>query len=149
MLFTCCVAFVVVLFTCCVVYSFMYLSSVSPVIRAVSPSLSKNISQPLTLYCLVTGFPETEFTWTKDGEPIEANIPGVTMETVLFNDYDNEGLPNLDSTNSSIAYVGLLKFSSLTRNDTAQYTCTVTNNLPETGTLNATSTQIDVTVLGK
>ena len=148
MLFTCCVAFVVVLFTR-VVYSFMYLYSVSPVIRAVSPSLSKNISQPLTLYCLVTGFPETEFTWTKDSEPIEANISGVTMEIVPFNVYDNEELPNLDSTNSSIAYVGLLKFSSLTRNDTAQYTCTVTNNLPETGTLNATSTQIDVTVLGK
>ena len=48
-----------------------------------------------------------------------------------------------------LGVVSLLIFDRLERGDTANYTCTATNTLPETTTLTALSPSIPLVVLGK
>ena len=48
-----------------------------------------------------------------------------------------------------LGVVGMLTFDRLEREDTANYTCTATNMLPQTTTLTALSPSIPLVVLGK
>ena len=48
-----------------------------------------------------------------------------------------------------LGVVSLLSFERLEREDTANYTCTATNMLPQTTTLTALSPSIPLVVLGK
>ena len=48
-----------------------------------------------------------------------------------------------------LGVVGLLSFNETVRGDTANYTCTATNSLPETTTLTAVSDDIPLVILGK
>ena len=48
-----------------------------------------------------------------------------------------------------LGVVGLLSFNETVRGDTANYTCTATNSLPETTTLTAISGNIQLVILGE
>lgn len=122
---------------------------VTPVIHEVSASVDINITNSLTLYCVVVGFPVPNFNWYKDGtliNPLEEE--GITDNTQKY----TPGLSGLDHLSgityiSQIGYVGTLQFSSIARKDTGNYTCS-TNNQPHTDGTD-TSDTITVTVLGK
>ena len=53
------------------------------------------------------------------------------------------------SSLGELGVVSVLSFDRLERGDTANYTCTATNTLPETTTLTALSPSIPLVVLGK
>ena len=59
-----------------------------------------------------------------------------------FNTSDISSLGELD-------VVSVLSFGRLERGDTANYTCTATNMLPQTTTLTALSASIPLVVMGK
>ena len=48
-----------------------------------------------------------------------------------------------------LGVVGVLTFESLVRDDTASYTCTATNSLPQTAVLSTVSDPISLVVLGE
>ncbi len=112
-------------------------------------SLSLNITEPLTLYCVAIGYPNMEFKWSKNDQPIESNTEGITMTTVPFNDFNEADLSHLNNIEyiSLIGYIGLLKFDSVARDDTAQYSCTATTNGDVVAMV--TSDDINITVLGQ
>ena len=121
-----------------------------------SNSTSLLISQPLTLFCIVTGYPLVNISWNNNSVPIQSN-PSITMETVRVTEISELSVPqellNADIANvpniMDIGSVGLLRFKNVTRADTANYSCVGTNMLPVTGKLTAESGLISVTVLGK
>ena len=53
------------------------------------------------------------------------------------------------SSLGELGVVSVLSFDRLVRGDTASYTCTATNTLPQTTTLTALSPSIPLVVLGK
>ena len=53
------------------------------------------------------------------------------------------------SSLGELGVVSVLSFDRLERGDTANYTCTATNTLPQTTTLTALSPSIPLVVLGK
>lgn len=121
-----------------------------------SNSTSLLISQPLTLFCIVTGYPLVDISWNNNSVPIQSNA-NIAMETVRVTDisglYVPQELLNANITNipniMDIGSVGLLRFKNVTRADTANYSCVATNMLQDTGKLTAESGLISITVLGK
>ena len=70
------------------------------------------------------------------------SIEGLIESMTEFNTRDLRSLGEL-------GVVSLLSFDRLEREDTANYTCTATNMLPQTTTLTALSPSIPLVVLGK
>ncbi|KAL5487212.1 hypothetical protein EMCRGX_G019787 [Ephydatia muelleri] len=89
---------------------------VKPVVTSISNNSEVNISQPFSLQCIATGFPPPTLSWSKNG----ANVPyGPSIFSVNLT---TTQLPN------SLPQVGsALNFTSLQRNDTANYTCAAMN----------------------
>ena len=90
--------------------------------------------------------------WNNNSDPIQSN-PNVAMETVT-EEMSGSHVPQELNTSISnipnimdIGFVGLLRFKSVTRADTANYSCVATNMLQDT--LTAESGPISLTVLGK
>ena len=91
---------------------------VKPVVTSISNNSEVNISQPFSLQCIATGFPPPILSWSKNG----ANVPyGPSIFSVNLT---TTQLPN------SLPQVGsALNFTSLQRNDTANYTCVAMNTI--------------------
>ena len=70
------------------------------------------------------------------------SIEGLIESMTEFNTRDLHSLGEL-------GVVSVLSFVRLEREDTANYTCTATNSLPQTTTLTALSPSIPLVVLGK
>ena len=70
------------------------------------------------------------------------SIGGLLESMTEFNTRDLRSLGEL-------GVVSVLRFDRLERGDTANYTCTATNMLPQTTTLTALSPSIPLVVLGK
>ena len=70
------------------------------------------------------------------------SIEGLIESMTEFNTRDLRSLGEL-------GVVSVLSFDQLEREDTANYTCTATNMLPQTTTLTALSPSIPLVVLGK
>ena len=125
-------------------------------IHAISNSTSLNISESLTLFCLTTGYPLSNVTWKMNELIIPFDGPDITIETLPASEINNviisDGFHHINTTDiphiSQLGSVGLLKFSAVQRSATGNYTCTASNSLAST-TLQVTSTEITVTVLGK
>ena len=130
-----------------------------------------NASLSTSLVCLTTGFPLPSITWQKEGEEvmfildgrISAFHFGISSGSSSF-DYSGfvgngtiEGLLeammefNMNDICSlgELVVVSVLSFDHLERGDTANYTCTATNMLPETTILTVLSPSIPLVVLGK
>ena len=125
-------------------------------IHAISNPTYLNISESLTLFCLTTGYPLSKVTWKMNGIIISFDAPDITIETLPVSEINNmiilDGFLQINTTDishiSQLGSVGLLKFSAVQRSATGNYTCTASNSLAST-TLQVTSTEITVTVLGK
>ena len=133
---------------------------------------------PAVLVCLVMGFPLPSIAWRKDGEEFSddstlhsrPDIIELSIESKAINQSSNGHILAIGYLgNSSIAdlltkhttlsvdqvlqlgelgVVGLLSFEETVRGDTANYTCTATNSLPETTMLKTTSSNILLAILG-
>ena len=142
---------------------------VYPIINSVSGLTEVNVSLPATLVCLTTGYPLPSITWQKEGGEVMFPMDG-RISTFSFNVSNSssesngfmgsgsvEGLIetmtefNMSDISSlgELGVVSVLSFGRLERGDTANYTCTATNMLPQTTTLTALSPSIPLVVLGK
>ena len=130
-----------------------------------------NVSLSTSLVCLTTSFPLPSITWQKEGEEVmfildgrisafhfgissgsssfdcsgfvgNGTIEGLLEAMMEFNMNDICSLGEL-------VVVSVLSFDHLERGDTANYTCTATNVLPETTILTVLSPSIPLVVLGK
>ena len=144
---------------------------VYPIINNVSSLTEVNVSRPATLVCLTTGFPLPSITWQKEGEEVMFTMNGristfsfdvgsgsSSFESSEFMDNGSiEGLiESMTEFNTrdlhslgELGVVSVLSFDQLEREDTANYTCTATNSLPQTTTLTALSPSIPLIVLGE
>ena len=126
---------------------------------------------PAALLCLVTGFPFPSISWRKDGEEINPTLSSrigileLSAENMAISSFNGSELQGMlgHLGNGSIVdvivdqvlqlgelgVVGLLSFNETVRGDTANYTCTATNSLPETAILMAISDDIPLVILGK
>ena len=150
---------------------FFFSTLVTPIINSVSSLTEVNVSLPATLVCLTTGYPLPSITWQKEGEEVMVAMDG-RISTFTFDignrssSFESSGFMGSGSIEGLIesmtefntrdlrslgelGVVSLLSFDRLEREDTANYTCTATNMLPQTTTLTALSPSILLVVLGK
>jgi len=137
----------------------------------VSSLTEVNVSLPTSLVCLTTGFPLPSITWQKEDEEVMSTQDGRVFDFDFdlssgSSSFENSGFVgngtieglleamtefNMNDIHSlgELVVVSVLSFDHLEREDTANYTCTVTNMLPQTTTLTALSPSIPLVVLGK
>ena len=149
--------------------------TVSPLIGDSSSLTEVRLGRPAVLVCLVTGFPLPSISWRKDSEEftigddpilssridfLELSVKNMAISS--FNGSDLQGilghLGNGSIVNAivdqvlqlgELGVVGLLSFNETVRGDTANYTCTATNSLPETVVLMAVSDEVPLVILGE
>ncbi len=64
---------------------------------------------------------------------------------MMYTEIDMDRITSL----GELGVVGVLSFASVVREDTGSYTCTATNELPETRTIPTTASAVPLVVLGK
>ncbi|XP_011404665.2 PREDICTED: receptor-type tyrosine-protein phosphatase delta-like isoform X2 [Amphimedon queenslandica] len=119
---------------------------VRPIVYTISNSLSLLIENSTSLHCVATGYPFVSITWKKNGQNISETTPNITMTTtpVSLSNYP-VNMSILDV--ARLGSVGELAFVSVTRNDTANYTCVASNYLPDTNLRSYESESTSITVL--
>ena len=148
--------------------------AVIPVVRNISEPRDTQLSEPVAIFCLVTGYPIPTITWQQDGWSLTSGTgqdarvsifsftSNGTSEFVSSDFVEGSGgvsisdllLMNTDVTPDEIASLGelgvvsVLSIDSVVREDTGNYTCTACNQLPETRVINVTSSQVPLLVLG-
>ena len=153
----------------------IFLLAVIPVVRNISEPSDTQLSEPVAIFCLVTGYPIPTITWQQDrrsctGQDARVSIFSFTSQVVNgtseFESSDfEEGsggvsisdllLMNTDVTPDEITLLGelgvvsVLSIDSVVREDTGNYTCAATNQLPETRVINVTSSQVPLLVIGE
>ena len=123
------------------------------------------------MFCLATGSPIPTISWQQDGRPVSRSdrINIFTFAPRLDSDNDTDftspnsrvsSITNLLMMNSDLpvqritslgglGIVGVLSIDVVVRGDTGNYTCTVSNQLPETTVITETSDAVPLVVLGK
>ena len=150
---------------------FLLFLKVTPLISAISSFTEVHLGMPAVLACLATGYPLPTISWRKDGEAFSSS----RVETIQFisgevavnssNFQANRHMGNCSVVNllmmhtsftvdqvlqlGELGVVGLLSFEQTVRGDTANYTCSAINSIPETTTLMAVSENIPLTILGE
>ena len=158
---------------------FLTYITVTPLISDISSLTEVRLGMPAVLVCLVMGYPHPSIGWRKNGEEFSddstlhsrLDITELSTESKAINRSNNgDILATGYLGNSSIAdlltkhttfsvdqvlqlgelgVVGLLSFEETVRGDTANYTCTATNSLPETTSLTAVSDSLPLVILGE
>ena len=146
-------------------------STVTPSINQTSQSLDAFLAMEVTLCCLATGYPVPEIKWQKNSLNIDLddlNQEGSTSDigqshslgmrlqilsfsVVNFTENTQSGMHMGLEDFSALGDLGvasMLIFTELRREDTANYTCIASNNLPATQGLFTKSAPISITVLG-
>ena len=141
-----------------------------PIIRAVSRPNGTLLSQPVAILCLATGSPIPSFTWWQNGADIadedRINIFTFTPELV-DGGFESSGFVagsgqedisdllmgtgvtmEMVMSLGELGAVGVLSIRGVVREDMGDYTCTASNELPQTTPLSTTST-VSLVVLGK
>ena len=142
----------------------------TPIIRTVSRPSDTLLSQPVAIFCLATGSPIPSFTWQRNGADIadeyRINIFSFTPELV-DGKYESSGFVagsgqedisdllmgaritmEMVMSLGELGAVGVLSIHGVVREDMRDYTCTASNELPQTIPLSTTST-VSLVVLGK
>ena len=141
--------------------------AVTPVVYNISSPLTAVISTNTSLFCVATGFPLPTIYWLKNGVNISYTelIQSTTVTAADLIGVETVSLPDgghvdVDTAISSLLVsgnipllselggVGILAFSSVVRNDTANYTCVASNYQPLTGTWTSQSNPTTLTVEG-
>ena len=130
---------------------------VSPQISDVSNITEVHLGMPAVLACLVTGYPLPSIVWRKDGEEFSDDTTSSRVDIIEVpagNNFQSRGynesvvdLLMMHTTFSvdqvlqlgELGVFGLLSIEETVRGDTANYTCTAANALPETTMLRTTS----------
>ena len=115
-----------------------------------------NLLLSATLVCLVTGYPIPSVSWQKNGESIfnlrtRINILEYTPElneTARYLDILDISVEDVRSL-GELGLVSVLSFEEVVREDTANYTCTTVNELPETTRIVNVSDPLTLVVLGE
>ena len=151
---------------------FFFLTIVAPVISDISSFTEVHLGMPAVLACLFTGYPLPSIAWRKDGDIFSSNLRIKIIQFISGQVAVNSSnfLANGKIGNGSIAdllmmhtsftvdqvlqlgelgVVGLLSFEETVRGDTANYTCSVMNSIPETTTLMLVSENIPLKILGE
>ena len=142
---------------------------VTPLISNISKFTEVHLGMPAVLVCLATGFPLPSIGWRKDGEEFSNSSRVDIVEFSSMNAAANGSSLHASEQNGDVSdllmmhtsftvdqvlqlgelgVVGLLLIKETVRGDTAKYTCTATNSLPETTILRTTSRNNLLAVLG-
>ena len=139
----------------------------APLIIDTSNITEVQLGMPAVLACLVTGYPLPSIVWSKDGEEFGDDTTSSRVDIIEVsagNNFQPRGynisvvdLLMMHTTITvdqvlqlgGLGVVGLLSFEETVRGDTANYTCTATNFLPETTTLMVKSKGIPLIILGE
>ena len=146
----------------------------APVIVRTSNNTDVVINNPTYLVCLATGFPLPSIDWLKNGATIvpysdvtlNARIDIFDFEadndTLISSGFMGSGTvqefldsimgitaADIEQLGGELGVVSFLRFYDVIREDTANYSCVASNDLPQTTTLTIMSGNIILTVLGK
>ena len=142
----------------------------TPIITTVSRPNDTFLSQPVAIFCLATGSPIPSFTWQRNGADVtdedRINIFSFTPE-LANGEYESSGFVagsgqedisdllmgtgvtmEMVMSLGELGAVGVLSIRGVVREDMGDYTCTASNELPQTTPLSTTST-VPLVVLGK
>ena len=145
-----------------------FTNAVQPVIVRISNDTDAIIDNSTYLVCLATGYPIPSIMWLKNGTQISntsfdmridifgiewsnrSEVSTYFMDNGSVEDFLNTGF-NIDDVVylRELGYVSFLRFHNVVREDTAQYSCKATNELPETTRLVNSSEPVQITVLGQ
>ncbi len=150
-----------------------FFPTVTPRVVNISDLTEVDVTLPATLACLTTGYPLPFITWQKDGvglkQSIDARVtyfsfdisPEMGGNTSVYESSGYKGSGSISGlvqmagfsmeeveSLGELGVVGVLVFEMVEREDTAMYTCTATNSLPETMELEAVSQPVQLVVLG-
>ena len=141
----------------------------APLISSVSYITEVRLGMPAVLVCLVTGYTLPSIVWRKDGEEFSNSSRVNNFESSSEKAAANGSSFQASGWNGCVAdllmmhtsftvdqvlqlgelgVVGLLSFEETVRGDTANYTCTAANSLPETTMLKTISSNILLAILG-
>ena len=143
---------------------FFYL--VPPQINNTSSQFEVRLGTSAVLACLATGFPIPSISWRKDGEEVNIYSDSAlnsridVIEFAANSIVPTSSIVNLLMMHTSftvdqvlqlgeLGVVGLLSFNITVRGDNRNYTCSATNNFPETEHLTAVSDEIPLVILGE
>lgn len=148
----------------------MFVISVTPIISSVSQPSATLLGEPAAIFCLATGYPIPTLTWQLDGVEIAEDnrisiftfSPQLEEGTIESSGFlpgsDGESISDLltragvevDAITSlgELGTVSVLSLAGVVREDMGDYTCTASNQLPQT-TLLTTSSTVPLVVLGK
>lgn len=143
--------------------------AVIPVIENITQPRDTLLGQSVAIFCLATGHPIPVITWQQNG----VNIVGQGRVFTFFPQYENgritfegddfvEGSMRANISDmlqtmysdfsmvmSDLGVASALSIDSSARGDTGRYTCTATNQLPETRVFSMTSSAALLVVLGR
>ena len=127
----------------------------------------------VAVFCLATGYPIPYITWQKNGANIDSEVGRFSIFVFLpqlENDtFESSGfmmgsgggnIADLLRGNSGftservialggLGIVSTLSFASVEREDTANYTCTASNQLPQTTRISRRSNSVPLIILGE
>ena len=146
----------------------------APEIVRTSNNTDVVITNPTYLVCLATGFPLPSIDWLKNGAKIVpySDVSLNTRIDIFDFEADNDTLissgfmgsgtvqefldsimgitaADIERLGGELGVVSFLRFYDVIREDTANYSCVASNDLPQTTTLTIMSGNILLTVLGK
>ena len=139
---------------------------VIPIVGNITRPSDTLLDQPVAIFCLASGYPLPTVTWQQDGNNVVSNGSGLgRIDILIFRPSDADDILEEDSSADieflimvymdmitslgELGVVSMLSVDSVIRGESGNYTCTATNQLPQTRTITTTSSPVPLLVLGK